>query len=167
MKTFTDTRERRWEIDVTVGTIRRVKNLTDVDLTDALKGTLFQRLAGDVILLVDVLYAVVKPQCDAQGVTDEQFGEALGGDVLDAATKALLEGIVDFFPSERRAVLAKALQKLEALQTTATQKASDLLDSGALDRLMQQELERLDAETQTLLRSATSSPGTSVSTPPG
>ena len=48
MKTFTDTRERRWEIDVTVGTIRRVKNLTDVDLTDALKGTLFQRLAGDV-----------------------------------------------------------------------------------------------------------------------
>ena len=67
-----------------------------------------------------MLYVVCKTEADANGVTDEQFGEAMAGDAIDQATKALLEEIVDFSPSPRdraraRRVLEKATEMIDAL----------------------------------------------------
>ncbi|HOI57049.1 MAG TPA: hypothetical protein PLP01_17490, partial [Phycisphaerae bacterium] len=103
MKTFVDNAGRTWTVAVNVDAIKRVRTLCAVNLLEIVEGDLLGRLANDPILLCDVLYAVCKPELDAKGVSDEDFGRAMGGDVIEAATAAFLEEMVGFFPSPKRA----------------------------------------------------------------
>ncbi|MGC1272619.1 MAG: hypothetical protein WBC44_02840 [Planctomycetaceae bacterium] len=136
MHTFTDTAGRAWSVVINVDAIRRVRARLDVNLLDAIEGRLLERLVGDPVLLCDVLFVLVEPEAIAKQVTDEEFGRSLGGDVLEAATTALLEELVDFFPSGRRAVFRKALDKLQALEQMALATANERLDSDELERQM-------------------------------
>jgi len=133
MLTFRDNANRTWTVAVTVASVKRVRAMVGLDLLDAGEGRVFDRLATDPVLLVDVLYAVCKPELDAAGVTDEQFGEALAGDAIDRATDALLEDLVAFFPTARRKVLNRALAKLRAVEARATDLALARIDSPELD----------------------------------
>ena len=119
MRTFVDNAGRTWTVAVNVDAIKRVRTLCNVNLLEIVEGDLLGRLANDPILLCDVLYAVCKPELDAKGVSDEDFGRAMGGDVIEAATAAFLEEMVGFFPRPKRAVLAKALGKLRVLEERA------------------------------------------------
>jgi len=115
MKTFTDAEKRTWELTVNVNTIKRVRDLLGVDLLDAANGDLFSRLADDACLLVNVIYALVKPAADAAKVSDEDFGRAMVGDVLDAASAALVQDLLDFFPrAQRLRALGRLARGLEA-----------------------------------------------------
>lgn len=117
MTCFTDNQERTWSLSVNVNTLRRVKALCGVMLTDLVvlepgkKPTmeLLERLANDPVLLVDVLYAAIKPEADVRGISDESFGAAMVGDVLETAVTALLEEVIAFFPSAKRMVLKRLL----------------------------------------------------------
>ena len=116
MKTFTDTAGRTWTVCVNVDAIKRVRALLDINLLEVLDDgcKLLAQLHDDPILLVDVLYALCQPQAEAQNVTDVQFGQAMSGDALLHANRALLEGLSDFFPSARqRAAMKNLLQKTE------------------------------------------------------
>jgi hypothetical protein len=135
MHTFTDTQGRVWTIAITVDAVKRVRALTGTDLLAVAGGDLLERLSTDPVLLADVLYAVVRPEADARQVSDADFGRALAGDVIGAATTALLEDIVDFFPGQKRRLLATALQKLHAVQDAAmavAQERVEALDATAL-----------------------------------
>lgn len=116
MKTYKDCTGKEWGVSVTVGTIKRVKDLIGVNLLDAVSTDLIDKMRSDPVLLCDILYAVCKPQADADGVSDEAFGESLAGDAITSATEALLDEIVDFFPSSQRTTLRKALTKIEAAE---------------------------------------------------
>lgn len=139
--TFRDTNGRLWAVTVTIGTARRVRSLTSVDLLALIDNpTELAALAADPVRLVDLLYAVVKPEADLAGITDEAFGESLAGDSIDAATSALLEALIDFFPEARRRILRRITDRAtQALDTTRTQLA-ELIDSGKLDQLIDQAL---------------------------
>ncbi|KAA0219810.1 MAG: hypothetical protein KJ057_09825 [Phycisphaerae bacterium] len=103
MRTFTDSTGRTWTLAITVDAIKRVESLVKVNLARLLeprKGSelpLLTELESDIILLCDVLFALVKSQADAQGVSDEQFGQALGGEAIAAAYEAFWEELVGFF----------------------------------------------------------------------
>lgn len=129
MQTFTDTQGRVWTIAITVDAVKRVRALTGTDLLAVAGGDLLERLSTDPILLADVLYACVKPEADAKQVSDIDFGRALAGDAIAAATAALLQDIVDFFPAPKRALLAKALGKLGEVQTAALAEAGRRLEA--------------------------------------
>ena len=65
-----------------------------------------------------MIYCLIKPQADKLGVTDEQFGQSLGGDAVLAAQTAFYEELVDFFQKRGRADRVKAIsaqQKMIAL----------------------------------------------------
>jgi len=136
MHTFNDTQGRTWSVTINVDAIRRVRGLLDINLLDAVEGKLLERLVSDPVLLCDILFALVKPEADAKNVSDEDFGRALGGDVLDHATTALLEELVDFFPSGKRTVFRKALDKLKALEGMALETATRRLESTELEQQM-------------------------------
>lgn len=103
MTTFTDHAGRTWSLTITVDAIKRVESLVKANLARLLeprKGCelpLLTELESDIILLCDVLFALIKPQADSQGVTDEQFGQALGGEAIAAAYEAFWEELVGFF----------------------------------------------------------------------
>ncbi|MEW6249184.1 MAG: hypothetical protein AB1716_00930 [Planctomycetota bacterium] len=111
MKTFTDNAGRTWTVAINVDAIKRVRDLLSVDLLEILDGKLIEKLYRDPVLLCDVVYAACKPEADAKGVTDEDFGRAMAGDAIEHATKALLEELVGFSPSPRdRANLRRILE---------------------------------------------------------
>ena len=51
MKIWTDNKGRQWRVSVTVATIKRVRDLTGIDLMGICDGTLVAKLAGDPIAL--------------------------------------------------------------------------------------------------------------------
>ncbi len=143
MKCFKDNAGRNWTVSVNVATVKRVKSLLDVNLMEAVEGDLLERLALDPILLCDVVYAICKPEADAQNVTDEQFGAAMAGDAIEHATLALLEELADFFPEGKRRVLRKALDKLKNVEAKAIKAANVYLESPELERRIDAELSNI------------------------
>jgi hypothetical protein len=145
--TFRDNSNREWTVSIDVAAVKRLKaSSLEVDLMEAVGGDLLQRLTDDPILLVDVIYVLLKPQLDALNLSDEQFGQAMGGDSIDAATAAFLEGLCDFFPSGKRRILAKMLAKMNSLLDRRLAKANEILDSDQLDKLIEREIETADRE---------------------
>ena len=157
MKTFTDSAGRAWTLSLTIDAAKRVKGLLDVNLLELEAGDppLLTKLGTDVILLCDVIFAIVKPQADAAGVTDEQFGAALGGEVVLAAQTAFYEELVDFFRKLGRTDLAKAVDAQRRMIDLAVRRIETRID-------------RLDLEAaveSTLGEPSTSSPPSSGSIP--
>lgn len=155
MKNFKDNDGRDWSLAVTVISNKRLKAATGVDLFTVLDGKLVNELTNDPELLVNVIYVLCKPEADAAGITDEQFGARMVGDAIDRATAALFEDLTDFFPQARRELIRKAVAKVRQIETAAigraTQKIDDL-DVAALVRTA-------------LGDSSTGSPGSAASTP--
>lgn len=152
MNTFRDAEDRQWFIAINVDAIKRVKAI-GVDLLDV-GGEVFQQLAGDPVLLCDVLWVLCKSQAGENGLTDEQFGRGLAGDALDRATEALLEELISFFPSSRRHLMEKALAKTMELQGKAMEHAEKLIDSGRFDRALEKNLRKVDEEVELRLASS-------------
>jgi len=146
MKTFTDNTGRAWSLAINVDAVKRVKALVNIDLLQAVEGKLIEQLVSDPILLCDVVYVLCKPQADQLGVSDEDFGRAMAGDAIEQATSAMLEELVDFFPSRRRALLTKAVGKFRTLQETVISAAEARLESGMIEQRLAIELAALDAE---------------------
>ncbi|MEX0654868.1 MAG: hypothetical protein WD151_12160 [Phycisphaeraceae bacterium] len=158
MNSFTDSQGRTWTLTVTVDAIKRVRRLTEIDLLEAVSGRLLERLAGDPVVLCDVLYALCRPEAESKQVTDEDFGRAMAGDAIEQATAALLEALADFFPSRKRQLLKQAGAKLSELEAKVLDHAEAQLSSGAIDA-------ELDRMLKASGDSPGSAPGSSDSTP--
>jgi hypothetical protein len=162
MRTFKDNAGRTWTVDINVATLKRVRGLTGVDLMQVIEGTLIEKLIRDPVLLCDVVYAVCKPEADAATppVCDEEFGKAMAGDAIEAATTAVLEELVAFCPSPRdRANLGRVLQATKKVMERARDLVEKKLDSGELDRLADRLLETAGASSGSVPASSVSTPG--------
>ena len=151
MKSFTDNMGRTWTLVVNVAAIKRVRALCGVDLNAIVEvdrdnnptAELLERLSTDPVLLVDVLYAVCKPECEQKGVTDEDFGAAMAGDAIEQATGALLDEVVDFFPEAKRTALRKILAATRRFEALAKKRLEDLLADGKFENQLVSKLEQL------------------------
>jgi hypothetical protein len=157
MKSFTDNKGRTWTLEVTVATVKRVRALCRVDLNSIVEldknnkpsAELLERLSSDPVLLVDVLYAICKPQADKLGVSDEDFGEAMAGDVIEHATTALLEEVIDFFPEAKRLVMRKILSASRKFSEAARRKLEAELN-GEFESRVVSTLEQLTGSSGTV-----------------
>lgn len=142
-RSFTDTAGRTWQIEITVGAAKRIRSLAGVDvmgILDPSSGVL-DRLA-DPVALVDAIFAAIKPAADELGVTDEEFAEAIGGDVLADAAEAMVEAVIDFFPHARsrenlRAAMAIGRERTDRLAETTR----EAIESGAIRTKIDAEIE--------------------------
>ena len=119
----------------------RCRDIAGIDLLTVVGGDGFGEFIADPVRAAKAVYAVVRPEATRRGLSEEQFLERLSGDAMDAARNALLDGIVDFFPSpaERRArrnllaeirrVIAKEMETLEA--ETSPERIQTLLASAS------------------------------------
>jgi hypothetical protein len=165
MRSFKDNQGRQWSVEINVTAIKRVRGLTGEDLMQVIEGTLIEKLIRDPVLLCDVVYAICKPEADARSVSDEEFGKAMAGDAIEAATTAVLEELVGFCPSPRdRANLGRVLQATRKVMDRARDLVEKKLDSGELDRLADRLLSE-GSEGATAGSSSTSAPASSASIP--
>lgn len=148
MTAITDNNGQTWTLSMNVNTLRRVKSLCGVNLTEIVtiepgkqpNTALLEQLASDPILLVDVLYAVVKPEADAKGITDEAFGAAMVGDAIEQAVNALLDEVINFFPSPKRKVLTRLIQAGRRFAKKQEEALTELLESPTLDEAIESAL---------------------------
>ena len=171
MRQFKDNAGRTWTVDINVATLKRVRGLTGVDLMQVIEGTLIEKLIRDPVLLCDVVYAVCKPEADAATprVSDEEFGKAMAGDAIEAATGAVLDELISFCPSPRdRANLGRVLQAtnrvLDKARDLTEKRIQTLTSESELDKLVNRMVPSLQ-EPQTSGSSSTSVPEPLASTP--
>lgn len=119
---------RTWSLALNIGVVRRVESLTGINLAVADANT-FSALADDVFKFVDVLCAIVRPQLESAGVSDDSFAEGLAGQALEDASNAMLAALVDFFPPKRSAVVTHAFDKLKAMEDAAISRATAAIDA--------------------------------------
>lgn len=136
MKIWTDNKGRQWRVSVTVATIKRVRDLTGIDLMGICDGTLVAKLAGDPIALVDVLYAVVHPQAMENKVDDNEFADGIGGDCIQAGLDALMTELIDFFPAPKKSVFARVWEGLKQVEAKAVNQAMSKVET-TLENLME------------------------------
>ncbi|NUQ51370.1 MAG: hypothetical protein HUU19_01580 [Phycisphaerales bacterium] len=159
MRQFKDNAGRTWTVEINIATLKRVRGLAGVDLMQVIEGTLIEKFIRDPVLLCDVVYAICKPEADTATVSDEDFGRAMAGDAIEAATSAVLEELVAFCPSPRdRANLGRVLQATRNVLDKARDVVEKRLESGELDRLADRLLQNAGA-------SSTSAPASSESIP--
>ena len=116
---FTDSEGREWEVAITVGIIKKVRQKYSLDLADAFdfdlkgqaKNDVLQKISDDPVLMIDVLYCICEEQAKARNITEIAFGELFStGEMMENAVNALLQGLLRFLPPQRRLVMEKILQ---------------------------------------------------------
>lgn len=145
--TFTDALGRPWTVQITVGTLPRLKAVAKFELDDIMPDEIsddvglepLAKFLASPIRVLNVVYAACKPQIDAKGLTFDQFCEGLEGEkgveVCMAMGGALFQAIVDFFlkgsliPQERKAAtLKRALTMGKTLMAVDARRAVAMLD---------------------------------------
>jgi hypothetical protein len=148
MRTFEDKSGRKWQIDLTIGAVMRVKQATEgrFDLFDAGKSNLAETLWTDLEQFWELLWHLVEPQATALDppVDAAQFGEAMAASCLIAARQTFFAEWRDFFQSLQRPDQALPLEKLEKYMSEALTamkaKATDPLLT-AVDQKVQAKIE--------------------------
>lgn len=170
MYSFSDAQGRRYNVAITVQSLKRVRDLAGVDLATYLiqpgvgEMELMQQLDLDIVKLIDCIYCVVKPQADAYNLSDEAFGESLDGITVRAAKAAFWGALTDFFQSLGRDAHAKLVKTYMLWQEKAMQSAGEIIDKS-----LEKTLEKMDTELATALErlgvTSTSAPESSESIP--
>lgn len=115
MTAFATTDGRRWTVAVNLGTVKRVREATGVDILALVSDQrAISEAFSDNIRLAEVIASVIKPELAAAGVTDDQFFSVIDGAVIESATEALLAEVANFFQEPRRTILIKAMEKVQA-----------------------------------------------------
>lgn len=158
MATFKDAEGREWSVRITTGGLTAVREATGVKIGDLLGSQLagFKALVSDIEQLVNVVWVLVRSQ--HPGVTDEQFGAALGGDAVEDLASAFYQAVVDFSPRQSRRPLLAVMTKAAEVEAKAAE-------------LMMRKVAAIDPEKMlshpTSSGSAGSSPESPASTPAG
>lgn len=129
MKTFTDATGRDWPVEINFGALKRVKDLVGVDLltADALKQL------RDLIVVVDIIYAVCKPAAVAANLDPVAFADTLVP-CFDDAVEAFFAELEDFFRRLNRVALASLIQKIRTWSIQEQEKMASLVTEEAMER---------------------------------
>jgi hypothetical protein len=169
VSSWKDRDDRTWSTSISVTTIARVKEATGVNLLDIVEGKLLPQFLDDPLLLVEVLYVISKSQVDERNVSQDAFGDLFIGDVTVDAVNALVQGLLDFFPSGRREMIQRLWQATERAQNEAVKMATSKLNSPLVEQALTGAIKKASDEIDQQLKqfgdTSTNSPASSESTP--
>ena len=152
---------REWLVSVDGPKIRAVRSECGVDL-GARDCSQFDRLTSDPLLAEDVLWALCRK--DAGAIDKDTFQGLLSGDVGEAAGNALIEAVIDFFPSQQRTLLLNMLAKNRAVQEAATEAAtSRISDPTTLEAMKAAAVREVNAAIDKAMSNMTRPPNATVS----
>ena len=151
MREFRDDQGRPWQVALTVASALRVRDNVTVDVVDEESGErkampfdlvdaanisqTFQVLRSQYAKIGEILYALLTKQIEAKGLSKEDFLDGLRGDSLDAATKALEQELVDFFPQRLRKMIGLLASKMDEVQNEMLGRAEAGLEKATVESL--------------------------------
>lgn len=127
MRSFKDQAGKEWKISIDTGAVRMLRRELNVDLVDV---PAFSELVGkDPVRLVEVLFQLCQDQASEAGISPDQFAKGFAGDALERGGEALMNELVDFFPSAQRGTLRKVKETGRKLQTEILKTIDAKLDA--------------------------------------
>jgi hypothetical protein len=151
MREFRDDQGRPWQVALTVASALRVRDNVTVDVVDEESGErkavpfdmvdaanisqTFQVLRSQYAKIGEILYALLTKQVEAKGLSREDFLDGLRGDSLDAATKALEQELVDFFPQRLRKMIGLLASKMDEVANEMLGRAEAGLEKATVESL--------------------------------
>ncbi|UDQ96815.1 hypothetical protein AAEX28_07090 [Lentisphaerota bacterium WC36G] len=160
MRTFKDKKNTEWQISITIGTLRAVRDKCNLDLNNlmappqenitnalddenitnlsieqlqkSLNEDVLTQLSNDIILLVDTLYVLCSQQAAENSVTAEEFANRLDGKIIDTAFHALIDELIDFFPKTKAVYCKTVIQA----SRTAQQEVQKMMESTEFQKSM-------------------------------
>ena len=150
MTTVNDKKNKTWSLELTVGSARRVKNETGVNLlnmisleSDGKASTAeLEKLIEDPFALVKVLFTLCEKQAEESGVSGEDYAELFDGDVITAATNALIEEIINFSPAAKRKALTKFYQTAQRIAAAQEKELEKILNDEKVDEKIEEEMKK-------------------------
>jgi hypothetical protein len=151
MREFRDDQGRPWQVALTVASALRIRDNVTVDVVDEATGErkampfdmvdaanisqTFQVLRSQYAKIGEILYALLTKQVEAKSLTREDFLDGLRGDSLDAATKALEQELVDFFPQRLRKMIGLLASKMDEVANEMLGRAEAGLEKATIESL--------------------------------
>jgi len=151
MREFRDDQGRPWQVALTVASALRVRDNVTVDIIDEDTGErrqvpfdmvdaaaitqTFQVLRSQYAKIGEVLYALLTKQVESKSLSKEDFLDGLRGDSLDAATKALEQELVDFFPQRLRKMIGLLASKMDEVANEMLGRAEAGLENATVESL--------------------------------
>lgn len=152
MSSFKDRDGRAWDIEISVGSVKKVQSRMNIDLVkillmrpgknpDGTDSTMIDcsgcmEILEDPIRLANLLACLCEKQMAERNIDEEAFGYLLKGDVLYAAGVAFMEAAADFFQGERRVVIRNLLKTRIRLEEK-------------LDKVLSEAMEKIGTESDT------------------
>jgi len=133
---FTDKENRLWSCDINMSVIRRVKNDTGKNLLTFIDQ--IEEVEKDPLLVIDLLVALYRDEFTRRGITEDEFVNAIEGDVFEQALNSLIDSLVEFLPENKKKVLAKAIGSLRKQQDRQLQELEKQLDKEILEQEKQE-----------------------------
>jgi hypothetical protein len=141
MQAFKDKAGRDWNIEITTGTVKRLRGIlkqsdgeTPLSLVDAaVGGEYIYRVFNDSSAWSDLIWALLQPQAKEKGITQEQFDAGMYDAGESPAWKAFTEELADFTQPPRREMVIENVKMVLA----ATEKAIQGAKVEMLKRLSQ------------------------------
>lgn len=127
MPSVKDINGKSWEFTVNTASLARVKEGVKWDLLSVAWDKLsLPRLYGDPGLLVDCLYFLCGSRVGDLSL--DSWRENWAGDCLDKAYEVVCEGLIDFFPSSRRATVKDLIRTYDEITAAARELAPEELE---------------------------------------
>lgn len=138
---FSDLEGRRWTLKVTIGAVKRIREGLQLDLFAAADGGMFKELAAEPEKICAVIWALIHSQAKAADVDEAAFWDAVDDTVLNDATTAFFEALVDFFHADKREPLRIVLRKMKAAEAKQVENMTAVANSPKLDAKIEAMLE--------------------------
>jgi hypothetical protein len=163
---YTDHLKRDWTVDIDGPLILAVRSECEIDLV---RGTAFEAIYDDHLLLGRVLAVLCREQYSSKGLSGDQFRAAVKGDAIDSGRAAVKQALLDFFPSKEREELTLIAAKMEKIREVGIAENKKFLEDPETEQRIAQAMQErqrnaLD-QALTLLKSATNLPEPAESIP--
>ena len=131
MASYTDANQISWRVEIDGFIMRRIKQEVGFDICDLVgKEASLSTLLMDVSKTIDVLWICCEEQAVTLKIDEIGFAKGLRGDALGNATDALLDAVVDFFPTmEQRTAAKTVLQTARKAGQNLLQQATKVLQN--------------------------------------
>jgi hypothetical protein len=159
MKQFRDNKGRTWDIAGSLGAWERVKLNAGVDMTTLATTRECLTQLADAFTLGHVLYQLCAEQCEARGVSPEEFANGFDADVLNESLNALVKEAIFFCRKQIQPALMRLWNRAVEADREVVAQVAKQVDMAS--RQIEQEVASLLTSTNC----ATSSEESSESTP--
>lgn len=146
MRTFKDSTGTPWDLDLTIGSAKRLNSRLAADGIEILDARGMMDRLGDVFFAIDCVAILLEDSLRERNITPTEFGSRLRGGSAFEAQRALIEEYIDFFPDP---TIAAALRETME-RSIETSKKAQVLVRRSLEQILKRQADAVEEAAKSL-----------------